>query len=136
MFVVSWLSSIECLLFLLFGALNYVVGILGCLVMAIFNVAKLADQYFLTHCNIIAGLQRSWTLLCSFIWYLGYVQGFFSMFLHHGDGLTQPQTDFFFHISTQGSLMSKTNHLNKLIIWGSNMNALFIYLTTIHSTVL
>ena len=33
------------------------------------------------------------------------------------------------HISTQDSLLSKANHLNKLTIWGSNMNGLFIYLT-------
>jgi len=40
------------------------------------NVVELTSPTwgFLTYWQIIAGLQCSWTLLCSFIWYLGYVQ--------------------------------------------------------------
>lgn len=69
------------------------------------NVPLLASstQWILTYFQLIAGLQCSWTLLCSFIWYLRYVHTF-SLFLHHEDAFTQLQLKFGFQIYCTGDL--------------------------------
>lgn len=48
----------------------------------------------LTYFQISAGLQCSWTSLCSFIWYLRYVHTF-SMLLHHDELLLNCNSNLF-----------------------------------------